>query len=273
MGRARKERGVQESWLYASAREPDKTWKAYIPELDRWIRLPRLPTSISSLRNYRTAVAGGKLRWEPGPPLGCARATFACGVIDDCIYVAGGWGGVWGRELEAAEVLDSERKHWKAFPGLPSLSGRCNGMVQAGRLHAFPVSLPFSGVGDHFRPANVYNPHTREWSLCSFKSIVAYVTDRSALYAYCLSSGIPSFMPDVNDLEVPPLPRDRLYGHGTSCFRGSIALVGGACIERVANVRFLNTAYVWDRAQKEWSEIANMGDSMGSTAGVAELAL
>lgn len=124
------------NWLFIPTHAGRKTlWNAYDPDADRWHSLPKLPNTNRKILggcscvsvSKRFLVIGGsysspfqgnlgsngvmmfdpfKQHWSSMRNMRTTRANFACAVIHDKVYVAGGNNSSATGGLSAAEVYD-----------------------------------------------------------------------------------------------------------------------------------------------------------------------
>jgi hypothetical protein len=84
----------------------------------RFAVLGGLSNGVTTTSCEALVVDGGDAHWEPLPPMHDARSFFACGAIDRCVIVAGGYG------LKSAELYDAELNRWLRLPcDLPYAGG------------------------------------------------------------------------------------------------------------------------------------------------------
>ncbi|KAJ8620368.1 hypothetical protein MRB53_028897 [Persea americana] len=169
-------------------------WNAFDPEADRWHPLPRIPSatcgyahfgfSCVTIRN-RFLVIGGhfcpndtfippqenssptndvmqfdpfRKQWSRLASMQTKRSDFACAVVCDKVYVAGGWNSS-SRRLDSAEVYDPLQDKWDDLPRLPILLRDCFGVSYDGKFHVFKRK----GYPSHQNLCLVFNPIDKMW--------------------------------------------------------------------------------------------------------------
>lgn len=126
-------------WLFVLGADSPALWHAYDPDADRWHPLPRMPGftdddelcrfSCVSVSNKFLVIGGChishsekrcsetrslmvfdpfKKQWKVAANMQTARTDFACAVISDKVYVAGGSNSNSPEGLATAEVYDPD---------------------------------------------------------------------------------------------------------------------------------------------------------------------
>lgn len=162
--------GWSGNWLFVLTGGSENQWVAYDPEADRWHPLPRIPTSHPDLEHLGFSCAcvldkflliGGtygardpaflnpralttnevfqfdpfRKEWRKVASMRTPRSHFACSVVSDKVYVAGGRNTSSGGGLAVAEVYNPLTDKWEDLPPLPSPQMGCIGLPYNGKFY------------------------------------------------------------------------------------------------------------------------------------------
>lgn len=118
--------------------------------------------STTEVARYRP----GEARWEPLPPLPDGRSSHDAVVLDDTLYVIGGWrlegdsdGAVWHRDGLALD-LDEPGAKWRAFPAPFQRRGLAVTAV-SGRVVVIGGMDP---DGEMSQRVDIYDPRANTWT-------------------------------------------------------------------------------------------------------------
>ncbi len=130
---------------------------------------------------------GDDLSWSQGPAVPTARTEVATAILEDELYVIGGFEEN-SQPTGVVEVLDLLEEEWRQVAGLPTPLHHARALAIDGRVHVFGGynAIPFQATPTHL----VYDPGEDNWT------------------------------------QGPPLPRAR-GGHGAAVLDGEAYLVGG----------------------------------------------
>ncbi|KAL8148900.1 hypothetical protein AgCh_006054 [Apium graveolens] len=165
--RARHELNFTEDFICVCANEPNNTWQLYDPRRNLWITTPALPSHIRHISYFSAVSVGGKLfvlggghnpetleegdegtfatnevwsyepvtrKWALCAPMIVPRVSFACGVVNGKIIVAGGFDAS-RRPTAKAEIFDPENNVWILMPDLNHTNNSlCHGVVVHGKM-------------------------------------------------------------------------------------------------------------------------------------------
>ncbi|CAM8985542.1 unnamed protein product [Rhodiola kirilowii] len=185
-------------WLFVFMEENDgsRYWKAYDPEVDRWHPIPPMPRtneliefSCVSVHNKLLVIGGfnfcyhscGKIsstnqvlsfdpyrqEWSEVACMSTGRASFACSVICDKVYVGGGYRSAYKYNasmgyrrnypaLSSAEVYDPVKDRWDELPPMPKPRVCCFGVAYNSKFYL----LSKSTCGDIMC---VFSLHDKQW--------------------------------------------------------------------------------------------------------------
>ncbi|KAL8148903.1 F-box/kelch-repeat protein SKIP30-like [Apium graveolens] len=166
--RARHEVNFTEDFICVCAHEPNNTWQLYDPRRNLWITTPALPSHIGHISYFSAVSVAGKLfvlggghnpetveeddegtfatnevwsyepvtrKWALCAPMIVPRVSFACGVVNGKIIVAGGFDASRSPTAKA-EIYDPENNVWILMPDLNYTDNNiCNGAVLNGKMH------------------------------------------------------------------------------------------------------------------------------------------
>ncbi|CAM8985270.1 unnamed protein product [Rhodiola kirilowii] len=186
-------------WLFVLITEDDRSryWKAYDPEADRWHPIPSMPRvnelvafSCVSVCNRLLVIGGffldyeyrGKIpstnqvfsfdpyrqEWSEVASMSTGRASFACSVICNKVYVGGGSSSGYNSEyycphnpLSSAEVYDPMKDRWDELPPMPNPWIDCFGVSYNSKFYI--LSEFSSNIMD------IFSLHDRQW--CSRRDV------------------------------------------------------------------------------------------------------
>ncbi|KAJ0980049.1 hypothetical protein J5N97_015523 [Dioscorea zingiberensis] len=306
------------NWLFAlSSGEDSLNCVAYDPDADRWHPMPRVPTTqrcqgfgyscVSVCQrffiiggSYTTATFGQPLttndvllfdpfkkNWSRAACMRRERGNFACAVVLNKIYVAGGSNLCHEvRGLAAAEVYDPLEDRWDDLPPLPTPLLECHGVSRKGQFHVFGRENPDGEQDMYFR----FDPADWRWHIMKdFQQLPRLTCLYNTIFndrVYAVhNEGIIQFLDgDFNNwqtLGVVPsvlLPDHQRplkpFGFGFLGFKKYMFLVGGGIIKfnsetRTYGITKLNSTLFCDSTKLplEWRDARSMPvSSAGSTS-------
>nr|ADE77005.1 unknown [Picea sitchensis] len=193
--RAKAQEGWCGNWLFVLTEEQIKgPWNAYDPEADRWHALPPISWDSSNYNHrgfscvtvakkflviggcYTPCDTLGQLKrftatneviqfdpfskqWSRVASMKVARCNFACAVIHEKVYVAGGCSLSNASTLAHAEVYDPVEDSWQDIPPLPSAREDCAGFCCGGLFYVV------AGIDNRAeqKTAEVFDPVKGSW--------------------------------------------------------------------------------------------------------------
>lgn len=177
------------NWLFVSTADGKGQWDAYDPDADRWHPLPTVPTDcdesccgfscVSVCKKF--LVIGGcylynkgrlvvndvmlfdpfKKQWKRAANMRTARTDFACAVISEKVYVAGGRNSSDTEGLSSAEVYDPCTDRWEDLPPMPFPLIECFSISYGGQFHVLG-KREYSLQQDAYL---VFNPVNQQWCM------------------------------------------------------------------------------------------------------------
>jgi N-acetylneuraminic acid mutarotase len=184
----------------------------------------------------------------------------AAAVIDDVIYLIGGFGTTTNRPTARVQRYDVRQRQWSEVAPLPAPRGGHAATVVNGNIHVIGGGNSVSTIDDH----DVYDPKTNRWSPRarlprSMGSPAAVVVD-GTLISIGGRSG-PNDFGDVHvydprkDVWTPGRAIDARGTGGAVVLGGSIYYFGG---EQQARSAVLDSVLRLDRDAKAWADDAPM---------------
>ncbi|EFJ36255.1 hypothetical protein SELMODRAFT_438121 [Selaginella moellendorffii] len=180
--------GLAEEWVFVIKRDNEKeggriSWHAFDPRFQQWQPLPPIPQEFCEALGFGCAVLGGchlylfggkdpakgsmrrvvfysarTNRWHRAPEMLKRRHFFGSGVIDNCLFVAGGECEGVHRSLRSAEVYDPARNRWSYISDMSTAMVPFIGVVYGGNWFV-------KGLGSHRQVmSEVYIPGQNVWS-------------------------------------------------------------------------------------------------------------
>jgi N-acetylneuraminic acid mutarotase len=184
----------------------------------------------------------------------------AAAIVDDLIYVIGGFETVTNIPTSDVLIFNTKTKEWSKGAPLPAPRGGHAAAVLKGKIHVIGGGNSRSTLADH----SVFDPVTNHWSelapLPHAEGSPAAVVFDGKLYAIGGRSGPKDFgdvmIYDENSNSWSPGPA---IGPRATCgavaFRDSIYLIGG---ESQAKSIVLADVLRLDRGSKSWGQISGM---------------
>lgn len=174
------------------------------------------PLASSAVFKYDPSCS----RWERLSNMRVARGSFACGVSDDFVIVAGGSSRhvtlpSEGNHVSSVERYEMKDNEWRVVEGLRSIRAGCEGFVYQGEfwvIGGYGRSRTISGVlpaDEHYRDGEILNLKTGTWRYLQpmwkegerrqlgtvavidaedFSGI--FMMDRSSIYRYNVSNNV-----------------------------------------------------------------------------------
>ncbi len=208
------------------------------------------------------------LEWETKTPMPTARMAAGCGVVNDTLYVAGGYGSA-GR-LTVTEAYNPTGDAWTTVAAMPTARNGVSATSVGGRFY---VIAGYNG--SYLRTVEAYDPGADSWetmaSLSIGRTTPAAVTLDDHIYVMGGYTGssypttVERFDPVAGTWDtVAPMPTGRA-GLTVAAINGEIVAIGGW----IGSEPPLNTVEVYDPVADSWSTGASMPTlrwNMASTA-------
>lgn len=329
--RAKAQEGWSGNWLFVFTEEQiNGQWNAYDPEADRWHPLPPIPFASTSKKHLgfscvcvakKFLLIGGYYvsceplgeskrfnattdvikfdpfsnQWSRVASMRVARANFACAVVHDKVYVAGGCNLSCSKPLRDVEVYDPAEDSWQDIPPLPSAREDCVGFSSGG---LFYVVAGTDAQGEQ-KTAEILDPGKGSW--CSQQNFwlffrlvpcpVATVKDCIYMIDDWDGNDVKYWDPMsgcwVNIGSVPSVQFSghshalKAFGFGVIGFQNEMYVIGGKVLKwepsdghwRKVEIVKLNLVRVCkiSGAQLEWREVRPVRGSQGAVVGCAVL--
>ncbi|XP_043711621.1 F-box/kelch-repeat protein At1g16250 [Telopea speciosissima] len=182
------------NWLFVLTEGINAQWIAYDPDADKWHPLPKIQSANPGWHHYgfscvtvcnKFLVIGGSYaphdpafshqrpvptnavvqfdpfmrKWTRLSSMKTPRSHFACCVVCDKVYVAGGRTSSDTRGLALAEVYDPSKDRWHELPPMSTPHVDCLGLSYKGQVHVLSdhVGLPTQNTSE------IFNPSERRW--------------------------------------------------------------------------------------------------------------
>ncbi len=205
------------------------------------------------------------LEWEVKTPMPTARMSAGCGVANDTLYVAGGYGS--GGRLAVTEAYDPTGDAWTTVAVMPTARNGVSATSAGGRFY---VIAGYNG--NYLRTVEAYDPGADSWetmpSLSIGRTTPAAVTFDDCIYVIGGYTGssyprtVERFDPVAGTWDtVAPLPTGRT-GLTAAVIAGKIVAIGGW----TGSEPPLNTVEVYDPVADSWSTAASMPTSRWNMA-------
>ncbi|XP_038986010.1 F-box/kelch-repeat protein At1g16250 isoform X1 [Phoenix dactylifera] len=177
------------NWLFVSTADGKGQWDAYDPDADRWHPLPTVPTDCDEsfcgfscvsvckkflviggcyLYNKRSLAINDvilfdpfKKQWKRAANMQTARTDFACAVISNKVYVAGGGNSSCTGGLSSVEVYDPCADRWEDLPPMPFTLIECFSISYGGQFHVLG-KREYNIQQDTYL---IFNPVNQHWCI------------------------------------------------------------------------------------------------------------
>ncbi|URD87815.1 Kelch motif [Musa troglodytarum] len=261
-------------WLFVLGADSPTLWHAYDPDADRWHPLPRMPgfTDDDELCRFSCVSVGNKFlviggchishsekrcwetrslmvfdpfmkQWKGGAYMQTARTDFACAVISDKVYVAGGSNSSSSEGLATAEVYDPDADKWEDLPSMPFPLIECFSISHGGQFHVVGKRISNFQHDTYV----IFNPSEQKWHVmedlppvCKLSRDTTTIIE-SDIYSMLPDGTVTMVMPDQKGwhaLGVYPavvLPDHdrplRPFGFGFIALGSCIYVVGGMVLK------------------------------------------
>ena len=201
--------------------------------------------------------------WTTKTPMPTARYGAAIGVVNDIIYVVGGWN---NGPLATVEAYDPVGNSWTTKTPMPT----ARGWLAVGVVNNILYAVGGFNVGE-YATVEAYDPATNTWmtktSMLTARSSLAAGVVNGVLYAIgggsTGGSWVEAYDPLTNAWTTKtPMPTAR-YGHTIGVMNGILYAVGGL------SPAFTTAVEAYDPATNIWATKAPM--SIGRQAPAAEV--
>ncbi len=219
-------------------------------------------TFVYDLSFRGTKSAATKVRPEPlknwmfRAPISSPRSEAAPAVLDDALYVAGGWNGC--TPFSDLEVYDDEHDTWKKRASMMVPRGAHGVASLDGKIYAVGGS---TGCKEHIADVESYDPDTNKWTgrapLPSARAHHVVASANGKLFSIggisedgrILSSNT-QYDPSNNTwTEMAPIPTPRIDA-GAAVANGQIYVIGGNDLKRT-----LYSVEVYDPNSNSWKKL------------------
>lgn len=305
------------NWLFFSTLVGRQSmWNAYDPDANRWHPLPTFPKAdcesvigcscVSICKRF--LVIGGryslspralgtndvmmfdpyKQQWSNVSSMQTARSNFACAVIGNKVYVAGGNNSNATEGLSSAEVYDPYTDRWEELPPMPFPLLECLSVSHGGKFHV----VGKKGSNFEYDTYVIFNTTNRKWQIvegpCPFSKLSRDCTTMADGRIYTIHDDNIVRVINTDTGEWSPLgvfPAIALPHHTrplkpfSFCFIGFrhyLYVVGGMALRfdsatRTYDIVELNTVTFCDptTVPLEWRDARPMLTSSGSIVGCA----
>lgn len=102
-----------------------------------------------------------KQKWRNVSTLRVARSNFACDVINNKVYVAGGTTGILDEGLISAEVYDPYKDRWDELPQMPFPLVECMSVSHGGKFHVVGKKASNFEYDTYF----IFDPTHQKWQI------------------------------------------------------------------------------------------------------------